>query len=70
MAGRYEIDMCNGKLFSGIIRCAIPLMLTNILQLLYNAVDIIVVGRYVGSDALAAVGSTTSLINMIVNIFL
>ncbi len=70
MAGKYEIDMCNGKLFSGIIKCAIPLMLTNILQLLYNAVDIIVVGRYVGSDALAAVGSTSSLINMIVNIFL
>ncbi len=69
MAGKYEIDMCNGRLFSGIIRCAIPLMLANILQLLYNAVDIIAVGRYVGNEALAAVGSTSSLISLIVNVF-
>ncbi len=69
MAGKYEIDMCNGKLFSGIVKCAIPLMLANILQLLYNAVDIIVVGRYVGNTALAAVGSTSSLISLIVNVF-
>ncbi len=69
MARKYEIDMCNGNLLSGIVRCAIPLMLTNILQLLYNAVDIIVVGRYVGNTALAAVGSTSSLINLIVNVF-
>lgn len=69
MAGKYEIDMCNGSLFSKIIKCALPLMATNILQLLYNAVDIIVVGRYVGETALAAVGSTSSLINLIVNVF-
>lgn len=69
MAGKYEIDMCNGKLFPKILRCAIPLMLTNLLQLLYNAVDIIVVGRYVSSTALAAVGSTSSLISLIVNVF-
>ena len=70
MAGRYEIDMCNGRLFSKIIRCALPVMAANILQLLYNAVDIIVVGRYVGETALAAVGSTSSLINMIINVFI
>ena len=58
MAGKYEIDMCNGSLFSKIIKCALPMMATSILQLLYNAVDIIVVGRYVGETALAAVGST------------
>jgi len=69
MAGKYEIDMCNGKLLSKIVKCAIPLMLSNILQLLYNAIDIIVVGRYVGNSALAAVGSTSPLINLIVNIF-
>lgn len=69
MAGKYEIDMCNGKLFPKILKCAIPLMLTNLLQLLYNAVDIVVVGRYVGSTALAAVGSTSSLISLIVNVF-
>lgn len=70
MAGKYEIDMCNGKLFSKIIKCALPVMATNVLQLLYNAVDIVVVGRYVGETALAAVGSTSSLINLIVNVFI
>lgn len=69
MAGKYEVDMCNGSLFSKIIKCALPLMATNLMQLLYNAVDIIVVGRYVGETALAAVGSTSSLINLIVNVF-
>ena len=70
MAGKYEIDMCNGKLFSKIIKCALPVMATSVLQLLYNAVDIVVVGRYVGETALAAVGSTSSLINLIVNVFI
>lgn len=70
MVGKYEIDMCNGKLFPKIIKCALPLMAANLLQLLYNAVDIIVVGRYVGETALAAVGSTGSLIALIVNVFI
>ena len=69
MAGKYEVDMCNGSLFSKIIKCALPLMATNLMQLLYNAVDIVVVGRYVGETALAAVGSTSSLINLVVNVF-
>lgn len=69
MAGKYEMDMCSGPLAPKIIKYAIPMMLTSILQLFYNAVDIIVVGRYVGSTALAAVGSTASLINLIVNAF-
>ncbi|HYE80939.1 MAG TPA: MATE family efflux transporter [Clostridia bacterium] len=62
--------MCNGPLFSKIVLFSIPLILTGILQLLYNAVNIVVVGRFVGSNALAAVGSTTSLINLIINLFL
>jgi len=70
MAGKYEIDMCNGRLFTKIIKCALPVMATSFLQLLYNAVDIIVVGRYVGETALAAVGSTSSLINLIINVFI
>ena len=53
-----------------IIRYIIPLMLTGILQLLYNAADNIVVGRFDGSQALAAVGSTGALINLIVNVFM
>lgn len=69
MASKFEMDMTKGPLLSKIVKYAIPMMLTSILQLLYNAVDIIVVGRYVGSTALAAVGSTSSLINLIVNAF-
>ena len=57
---RYEIDMCNGSIMDKLISFSIPLMLSGILQLLFNAVDIIVVGRFAGSQALAAVGSTTA----------
>lgn len=66
----YEIDMCNGPLLGKILLFAIPLMLSGILQLLFNAADIIVVGRFVGHQALAAVGSTSSLINLLVNVFI
>lgn len=67
---KYEIDMCNGSLLDKLIAFSIPLMLSGILQLLFNAVDIIVVGQYTGSNALAAVGSTTALINVFVNLFI
>lgn len=66
----YEIDMCNGPLLGKILVFAIPLMLSGILQLLFNAADIIVVGRFVGPQALAAVGSTSSLINLLINVFI
>ena len=67
---RYEIDMCNGTVLDKLISFSIPLMLSSILQLLFNAVDIIVVGRFSGSRALAAVGSTTALINVFTNLFI
>lgn len=70
MARRYEIDMREGSLFKNIIGFAIPLILTNILQLLYNAADVIVVGRWVGSNALASVGATSSLNNLIISVFI
>ena len=66
----YELDMCSGPLFSKLVVFAVPLMLSGILQLLFNAADIIVVGRYAGSESLAAVGSTSSLINLLVNVFI
>lgn len=69
MKKSYEMDMCNGPLLGKILLFSIPLMLSGILQLLFNAADIIVVGRYVGSSALAAVGSTSSLINLLINVF-
>lgn len=70
-ASRYEIDMCNGPLLPGILRFALPLIATNVLQLAFNAADMIVVGKFSGSDtALAAVGATGALINLIVNLFI
>ncbi len=67
---KYEIDMCNGPLLGKILIFYIPLMLSGILQLLFNAADIVVVGRFAGNEALAAVGSTSSLTNLIVNLFI
>ena len=67
---KYEIDMCNGPLFGKILLFTLPLMLSGILQLLFNAADMVVVGRWVGSNALAAVGSNGPLINLLVNVFL
>ena len=69
-ANKYEIDMCNGTIMDKLISFSLPLMLSGILQLLFNAVDIIVVGRFTGSQALAAVGSTTALINLFINLFI
>lgn len=66
----YEIDMCNGPLLGKIILFYIPLMLSGILQLLFNAADVAVVGRFAGNEALAAVGSTSSLTNLLVNLFI
>ncbi len=66
----YEIDMCNGPLFGKILRFSIPLMLTSILQLLFNAADMVVAGQFAGSIALGAVGATSALINLLINIFI
>ena len=62
--------MCEGPLFSKIWIFTVPLILSGLLQLLFNAVDMIVAGRYVGKEALAAVGSTSSLINLLTNVFI
>ncbi len=66
----YEIDMTNGPLLGKIVRFAIPLAISGILQLLFNAADMIVVGRFAGANALAAVGATGALINLIVTLFM
>ena len=67
---KYEIDMCNGPILKKMLLFAIPLMFSSILQLLFNAADIVVVGRFAGDDSLAAVGSTSSLINLLTNLFI
>ena len=73
MAGKqqthYEIDMCNGPILSKMLRFSIPLMCSSVLQLLFNAADIVVVGRWAGDNSLAAVGSNTALIGLLTNLF-
>ncbi|MBR6309560.1 MAG: MATE family efflux transporter [Lachnospiraceae bacterium] len=67
---KYSMNMCEGPIFSKIWIFTIPLILSGLLQLLFNAVDMIVAGRYVGKEALAAIGSTSSLINLLTNVFI
>ena len=69
MRKTYEMDMINGPLLKNILQYAFPLMLSGILQLMFNAADVIVVGRFAGSQALAAVGSTGALCNLLINLF-
>ena len=66
----YEMDMCNGPILGKMLRFTLPLMFSSILQLLFNAADIIVVGQFAGDDSLAAVGSNGPLINLLTNFFL
>jgi putative MATE family efflux protein len=67
---RYEIDMCNGPILGKMLMFALPLMLSSMLQILFNAADIIVVGKFGEEHSIAAVGSTSSLINLLTNLFI
>lgn len=67
---KYEIDMVNGPILKKMLLFTIPLMCSSIFQLLFNAADIIVVGRFAGDNSLAAVGCNTSLINLMTNVFM
>ena len=69
-SGRYDMDMCSGSILRKMIVFAVPLMCSGVLQLLFNAADVIVVGRFAGDNSLAAVGSTTSLIGLLTNLFI
>jgi putative MATE family efflux protein len=64
-----RMDMCNGPLFSKIVFFTIPLMMTFVLQLLFHAADLIVVGRFATGEALAAVGATNGLTTLVLNVF-
>ncbi len=70
MKKKYSLDMTTGPFLKKILVFSLPLMLTGLLQLLYNSADTIIVGRFSGKEALAAVGSTGSLINLILNVFI
>ena len=65
----HQLDMCHGSLADKILLFALPLMASSMLQLLFNAADVIVVGQFAGQESLAAVGSTTSLINLLIALF-
>ncbi|MBQ9767168.1 MAG: MATE family efflux transporter [Lachnospiraceae bacterium] len=66
----YELDMTTGALLPKMLRFSLPLMASSLLQLLFNAADVAVVGKFAGDNSLAAVGSTSSLINLMTNLFL
>lgn len=70
MKKNYEIDMCNGPITGKMLCFALPLMLSSMLQLLFNAADIITVGKFGSEHSLAAVGSNTALINLLTNLFI
>lgn len=66
----YELDVTTGALLPKLIRFAVPMIATSLLQLLYNAADVVVVGQFAGAESLAAVGSTGSLVNLLTNLFI
>ena len=69
MSKQYQIDMCSGSVLKKMLLFSLPLMASGLLQLLFNAADIIVVGRFAGDNSMGAVGSTSSLINLFTNLF-
>ena len=66
----YEMDMTTGPLFSMLLKYSLPVIAMGVLQFLYNAADMVVAGKFAGSQALAAVGSTGSLVNLVVALFI
>lgn len=70
MARDYTMDMCSGSILGKMIRFSLPLMASGMLQLLFNAADVIVLGRFAGDNSMGAVGSTTALINLFTNLFI
>ena len=70
IAKKHQSSMLEGPLLSGVIRYTVPIILTSVLQLLFNAADLIVVGKFCGSVSVGAVGATSSLTNLLVNLFI
>jgi len=66
---RHEMDMCNGPLLKKMILFAIPVIVSSVLQMVYNAADMVIIGRFGSSTALASVGATSHLINLLVGLF-
>lgn len=70
MNRRYQLDLTQGPILTRLLQFSLPIILSGVLQLLFNAADIIVVGQFAGDASLAAVGSTSSLVNLLVNLFM
>ena len=70
MSKSNQLDLTEGPILPRLLQFSIPLILSSLLQLLFNAADVVVVGRFAGNNSLAAVGSTGSLINLLVNLFM
>ena len=66
----YTMDLCEGSILKKLLLFALPLMASSVLQLFFNAADVIIVGRYAGDNSLAAVGSNGSIINLLTNVFI
>lgn len=69
MSKNYQMDMCSGPILKKMLMFSLPLMASGVLQLLFNAADVIVVGRFAGDNSMGAVGSTSALINLFTNLF-
>ena len=69
-SSKYELDMCSGPVLKKMLIFTLPLMLSSVLQLVFNAADVIIVGRFAGDNSLAAVGSNAALINLLTNLFI
>lgn len=69
MAKKYEMDMCSGSVLKKMLMFSLPLMASGVLQLLFNAADVVILGRFAGDNSMGAVGSTSSLINLLTNLF-
>ena len=69
-AKSYTMDLCEGSILNKLLLFALPLIASSVLQLFFNAADVIVVGQFAGDNSLAAVGSNGSIINLLVNVFM
>ncbi|MCF0247183.1 MAG: polysaccharide biosynthesis C-terminal domain-containing protein, partial [Synergistes sp.] len=67
---KFEIDMCSGAILPKMLLFALPLMFSSMLQLFFNAADVMVVGRFAGDHSLAAVGSNSSIVGLLTNLFI
>ena len=68
--GKFQIDMSKGSIFKNTVLFAVPLILASCLQLFYNAADLVIVSRFAGSNAMASVGATSSVTNLLINLFI